>query len=57
MDHFSSVFDILDRIAAKRGYPVRLRMDNSQEFISLTLAKSAEKHAVKPEFILPGKPT
>ena len=57
MDHFSAVFDILDRIAAKRGYPVRLRMDNSQEFISLTLAKSAEKHAVKPVFILPGKPT
>ncbi|EQW42455.1 hypothetical protein G902_00105 [Escherichia coli UMEA 3052-1] len=34
-----------------------LRMDNGPEFISLALAEWAEKHAVKLEFIQPGKPT
>lgn len=34
-----------------------LRMDNGPEFISLILAEWAEKHAVKLEFIRPGKPT
>ncbi|MBB2216042.1 hypothetical protein FSG91_022920 [Escherichia coli] len=30
---------LLDRIAANRGYPVMLRMDNGPEFISLALAE------------------
>ncbi|MDT3409761.1 UNVERIFIED_ORG: transposase InsO family protein [Atlantibacter sp. SORGH_AS 304] len=47
----------LDRITAKRGYPVMLRMDNGPEFISLALAEWAEKHVVKLDFIYPGKPT
>lgn len=34
-----------------------LRMDNGPEFISLVLAEWAEQHAVKQEFIQPGKPT
>lgn len=34
-----------------------LRMDNGPEFISLALAEWAEQHAVKLEFIQPGKPT
>ena len=51
------VVRVPDRIAANRGYPVMLRMDNGPEFISQTLAEWAEKHAVKPEFIQPGKPT
>ncbi|EBT2497838.1 TPA: IS3 family transposase [Salmonella enterica subsp. enterica serovar Bahrenfeld] len=51
------VVRVLDRIAANRGYPVMLRMDNGPEFISLTLAEWAEQHAVKLEFIRPGKPT
>lgn len=51
------VVRVLDRIAANRGYPVMLRMDNGPEFISLALAEWAEKHAVKLEFIQPGKPT
>lgn len=51
------VVRVLDRIAAKRGYPVMLRMDNGPEFISLALAEWAEQHAVKLEFIQPGKPT
>jgi putative transposase len=32
-------------------------MDNGPEFISLALAEWAEQHAVKLEFIQPGKPT
>lgn len=48
---------MLDRVTANRGYPVMLRMDNGPEFISLALAEWAEKHAVKLEFIQPGKPT
>ncbi|HAG1883052.1 TPA: IS3 family transposase [Salmonella enterica] len=51
------VVRVLDRIAANSGYPVMLRMDNGPEFISLALAEWAEQHAVKLEFIRPGKPT
>ncbi|EIO4300463.1 IS3 family transposase, partial [Salmonella enterica subsp. enterica serovar Cerro] len=51
------VVRVLDRIAANRGYPVMLRMDNGPEFISLALAEWAEQHAVKLEFIQPSKPT
>jgi len=51
------VVRVLDRIAANRGYPVMLCMDNGPEFILLALAEWAEKHAVKLEFIQPGKPT
>ena len=47
------VVRVLDRIAANRCYPVMLRMDNGP----LALAEWAEKHAVKLEFIQPGKPT
>jgi putative transposase len=50
------VVRVLDRIAANRGYPVMLRMDNGAEFISLALAEWAEKHALKLD-IQPGKPT
>jgi len=38
-------------IAANRGYPVMLRMDNGPEFISLALAEWAEKHDVKLELL------
>lgn len=51
------VVRVLDRIAANRGYPAMLRMDNGPEFISLARAEWAEKHAVKLEFIQLGKPT
>jgi putative transposase len=46
----------LDRIAATRGYPLKLRMDNGPEFISVMLAGWAEEHGVTLEFIKPGKP-
>jgi len=51
------VVRVLDRIAANWGYSAMLRMDNGPEFISLTLADWAETHAVRLEFIEPGKPT
>ncbi len=51
------VIRVLDRIAYSRGYPLKLRMDNGHEFISLVLAEWAETREVVLEFIKPGKPT
>lgn len=48
---------VLDRIAAWRGYPDRIRLDNGPELISTVLADWAENHKVDLEFIQPGKPT
>lgn len=51
------VVRVLDRIAANRGYPLRVRMDNGLELISVALAQWAEEHGVMQEFIKLGKPT
>ncbi len=51
------VIRVLDRIVASCGYPLKMRMDNGPEFISLTLAQWTEDHGVQLEFIKPGKPT
>jgi putative transposase len=51
------VIRVLDRIVANRGYPLKLRMDNGPELVSLTLAQWPEEHGVALEFIKPGKPT
>ena len=51
------VVRVLDRIVANRGYPLKMRMDNGPELISLALAQWAEGHGVMLEFIKPGKPT
>jgi len=48
---------VLDRIALTRGYPVKMRMDNGPELISVKLADWAEEHGVTLKFIEPGKPT
>ncbi len=45
----------LERIAAQRGYSVKLRLDNGPELISLALAYWAE-HGVTLEFIKPTRP-
>lgn len=50
------VVRVLERIAATRGYPLKLRSDNGPEFIALALADWAEQHDVTLEFIKPGKP-
>ena len=42
---------------ANRGYPLKLRMDNGPELVSLTLAQWTEEHGVALIFIKPGKPT
>jgi len=51
------VIQVLDNIGMIRGYPLRLRLDNGPELVSLALADWAEKHGVTLEFIQPGKPT
>lgn len=51
------VIRVLERTAAWRGYPAKLRMDNGPEFVSVQLAGWAEQHGVELEFIQPGKPT
>lgn len=50
------VIRALERIAAWRGYPAKLRMDNGPEFIAVSLADWAQQHGVELEFIEPGKP-
>ncbi len=42
---------------ANRGYPLKMRMDNGPEAVSLVLAQWAEEDDVQLEFIKPGKPT
>ena len=51
------VIRTLKRIAAWRGYPDRLRLDNGPELVSVALAEWAESHGVKLDFIELGKPT
>ena len=46
----------LEHIAAWRGYPQQLRMDNGPEFIALATSEWAEAHDVHLEFIQPGRP-
>jgi len=48
---------VLDRIIANRGCPLKMRMDNGLELVSLALAQWAEEHGVIQEFIKPGNPT
>lgn len=50
------VIRVLERLAAWRGYPDKLRMDNGPEFISAALAEWAEEQAIELDFIQPGKP-
>lgn len=50
------IIRVLDRVASERGYPVKLRVDNGPELISIQMADWAETHGVDLEFIQPGKP-
>lgn len=50
------ILRVLDRVAAERGYPAKLRVDNGPELTSVDMASWAETHGVKLEFIQPGKP-
>lgn len=51
------IIRVLDRIAAWRGCPAKMRMDNGPELTSVRLAAWAEEHSIQLEFIKPGKPT
>ncbi len=37
----------LERIVANHGYPLKMRMDNGLELVSLALAQWAEEHGVR----------
>jgi putative transposase len=50
------VIRTLERVAAWRGYPAKIRMDNGPEFIAASLADWAQQHGVELEFIQPGRP-
>ena len=50
------VVRVLERIAAWRGYPAQIRMDNGPEFIATALADWAQQHGVVLDFIEPGRP-
>ena len=50
------VIRALDDIAAWRGYPAQIRLDNGPEFISQAMAEWAAEHKVVLAFIEPGKP-
>ena len=47
----------LERIATRRGYPKKIRVDNGPEFISKVLDAWAYNNEVKLDFSRPGKPT
>lgn len=50
------VIRMLDRIAAWRGYPGKLRLENAPEFIAITMAEWAQDKGVDLDFIQPGRP-
>lgn len=50
------VTEFLDWIAARRGYPLQLRLDNGPENISNEMVLWAKKHGVYIHYIQPGKP-
>ena len=51
------VVRVLDRVAAQRGYPRTIRVDNGPEFSSKVLDRWAYLNGVEMDFIRPGKPT
>ena len=52
-----AVSAILSRIAARRGYPKTIRVDNGPEFTSRALDQWAYLNKVELDFSRPGKPT
>lgn len=52
----SRVTRYLDQIAAWRGYPQKIRVDNGPEFISSEFAAWAEEHNIQIDYIQPGCP-
>lgn len=52
----SRVIRILDDVAAWRGYPKKIRVDNGTEFTSHVFTQWAEDKNIKIDFIQPGSP-
>lgn len=52
----SRVVRFLDQLAAKRGYPKSITVDNGPEFVSNALDQWAHAHGVTLYFSRPGKP-
>lgn len=52
----SRVRRVLDRVAAERGLPEAIVLDNGPEFRGRALAAWSEERGVRLEFIQPGKP-
>lgn len=50
------VVELLDLVAAERGYPQYLRSDNGSEFVSAVLLELSSKHGMTNMLIDPGKP-
>ncbi len=50
------VAELLDDIAAERGYPKSITVDNGSEFYSQAMDSWAYRHGVQLQFIRPGKP-
>ena len=48
---------VMNRIAAARGVPRSIRVDNGPEFVSPALDQWAYLHQVTLDFSRPGKPT
>jgi putative transposase len=51
------VIRAIEQAAMIHGFPQVLRMDNGPEFTSIAFHDWAEMHAIKLEYIQPGKPT
>jgi putative transposase len=51
------VVQAVERIAAHRGAPERIRVDNGPEFVSKVLDRWAYERGVTLDFSRPGKPT
>jgi putative transposase len=48
--------DLLDQLAAERGYPKAITVDNGTEFYSKAMDSWAYQRGVQLQFIRPGKP-
>jgi putative transposase len=51
------VVNTLNRIAAQRGLPATIKVDNGSEFISRVMDKWAYERGIELDFSRPGKPT
>lgn len=51
----SRVIRTLERVAAWRGYPSKLCLDNGPEFVALSLAEWAERKGITLYFMEPGR--